>query len=333
MSGPKPLLSIVVPTYQRLRELQSSLPGHLAIVDALAPEVELLVSDNCTSDGSWDYIQTTCAGHPGVRLRREPVTVNSETHFYNACSEADGKYVWGIGDDDEVYLDAVAELLPALADTDEPMIFMPFDSTAEGWQMLAAREDLVDDGQPLRLRTLPCLSAKGVQVALAMQYRSANLGHHSVYPGRMKNYESVWYNSWTVWAPCFDTMAERGTCTIVTRPMGYANRWQNIGNDWTYFPVFVIGFVKTWAATAPSPLKQALIPSVRRTVLAGLFWDPKDECVWWHTPSLRAFARSVLRAVPRFLSVLRVAPTIALTCPLAAWDSLARRRGSQAHGY
>ncbi|MBQ0033647.1 MAG: glycosyltransferase family 2 protein [bacterium] len=104
------MLSICIPTYNRLKYLKELLPGLLAQIDAV-PEgtVELVVSDNVSTDGTADYLKSIKRDY--FRFWTNETNIGGDRNFLKCIREAKGDYVWLVGDDDLVAPDAVARVL------------------------------------------------------------------------------------------------------------------------------------------------------------------------------------------------------------------------------
>jgi len=109
-----PLLSIGIPTFNRLFWLQACVAACLPQVEALAPgTAEIVVSDNAGSDGSWAWLHAQAAEHPCLRVHRNAFDCGAE-NFNVVTQEARGRYVWLMGDDDAPLPGGVARVVALL---------------------------------------------------------------------------------------------------------------------------------------------------------------------------------------------------------------------------
>lgn len=73
----KPLLSICIPTYDRAELLRSALLSLAPQVKEMADEVEVIISDNCSTDsskGAVDWAQEYCSIRAALlRLPRKAI--------------------------------------------------------------------------------------------------------------------------------------------------------------------------------------------------------------------------------------------------------------------
>ncbi len=115
-TGPLPTLTVAIPTYQRLRWLREGLSRVLEQVDALpAGSVEVIVSENAGSDGTWEHLQDEAATHPALRIHRNARNLGAEGNFHQLPGMARGRYLWMLGDDDFVLPGALATVLKHVA--------------------------------------------------------------------------------------------------------------------------------------------------------------------------------------------------------------------------
>jgi glycosyltransferase involved in cell wall biosynthesis len=112
-----PFLTIAVPTYNRLRWISLTLP---VIVEQAKefPEgaIEIVISDNCSTDETWTYLQEMASRVSFFRLNRNEKNIGSEANFYLLPQLATGRYLWMIGDDDLLKPDALRKVMSALQD-------------------------------------------------------------------------------------------------------------------------------------------------------------------------------------------------------------------------
>jgi glycosyltransferase involved in cell wall biosynthesis len=109
------LLTIAIPTYNRLKYLKELLPRLLKQCEAY-PEIEVLVSDNCTTDGTLKYIRDISNFNSQVRYRRNSTNVGGDENFVLCVESALGEYVW-LFSDDELLCDGAIETVITILKT------------------------------------------------------------------------------------------------------------------------------------------------------------------------------------------------------------------------
>ena len=107
------LLSICIPTFNRLPYLKEAIDALLPQIEKTMPgQVEFLVSDNCSTDGTADYLAAIQSNR--LRFWTNEVNIGGDRNFLKCISEARGDYVWLVGDDDLIAEDGVARVLTAI---------------------------------------------------------------------------------------------------------------------------------------------------------------------------------------------------------------------------
>lgn len=91
-----PLVSIVIPTYNRIECLKTSIPS---ILETNYSNYEIILIDNGSSDGSAEFIKTN---FPQVKIIRSSNNLGSAGGYNLGILKAKGKYVATLNDDIEV---------------------------------------------------------------------------------------------------------------------------------------------------------------------------------------------------------------------------------------
>ncbi len=106
------LLTIAIPTYNRGETLAFCLRGLLPQI--AGKSIELLVSDNASTDNTQSIMEVFCQEHPEITYIRNPENIGPDRNFLNCYNYAHGEYVLLLGDDDLLLPDALDEILSAL---------------------------------------------------------------------------------------------------------------------------------------------------------------------------------------------------------------------------
>jgi len=115
----KPILTIAIPTWNRVSYLRELLPEIISQCKEFPREIEILVSDNCSTDNTPRYIidaRKYLADPSGVSLHyyRNCVNIGGDRNFIKCVSCAKGDYVWLFGDDDQIVHGAIALVMSTL---------------------------------------------------------------------------------------------------------------------------------------------------------------------------------------------------------------------------
>ena len=94
----QPLLSILVPTWNRRKDLEALLHLLREQMDEVC-DVELLVSSNGSTDSTEEVLRALDK-EPRIRVFRQPNNLGASIHIAWLYGQATGKFLWLIGDDD-----------------------------------------------------------------------------------------------------------------------------------------------------------------------------------------------------------------------------------------
>ena len=113
MNETRPLLSICIPTYNRLSYLKE-------LLDKLLPQlndrVEILVSDNCSNDGTWDYLLSI----PNIKKHRHIENIGGDRNIQSVVQMPETQYIWLLCDDDLPSSNLINNILDAIEKYDNP---------------------------------------------------------------------------------------------------------------------------------------------------------------------------------------------------------------------
>lgn len=94
---PTPLLTIGIPTFNRLSVLRRTVESALA---QDCGDVEILISDNASSDGTPEYCRELAQREPAVRYISHPFNRGPTANFNTVLREARGEFFLFLSDDD-----------------------------------------------------------------------------------------------------------------------------------------------------------------------------------------------------------------------------------------
>ncbi|MCH1924611.1 glycosyltransferase family 2 protein [Shewanella sp. C32] len=105
-------MTIAIPTYNRLKFLSQT-------IDALLPqilarpnaEIELLICDNASQDGTCEYLTTLSKAYSFVKVHNEDSNLGIDANIHNCSVFASGEYVFTLSDDDIPENDTISEII------------------------------------------------------------------------------------------------------------------------------------------------------------------------------------------------------------------------------
>ena len=126
----RPLLTIGIPTYNGAATIRQTLAS---ILPQLAEGVEIVISDNASTDETPAIAQAFAAARPrDVHYYRNDTNIGMDRNFDAVVRRAAGRFVWILSDDDHiVHPQAVAKILAmAAAHPDAGTIFANYENVA-----------------------------------------------------------------------------------------------------------------------------------------------------------------------------------------------------------
>lgn len=120
----KPLLSICIPTYNRVHYLKECLDSIICqFTDKnVYEQVEIVISDNASQDNTFSLINDYQKEFSNIKYCRNQKFVPIAKNWDNAVLNSTGKYINTIGDDDFYLPNSLAKLLSLLKDSDSDII-------------------------------------------------------------------------------------------------------------------------------------------------------------------------------------------------------------------
>lgn len=104
-------LSICIPTYNRAAYIGETLDS---IVSQATDEVEIVVSDNASTDNTEDIVESYRAKFPNLTYVKLAKNLGADANFMKVVESARGDYCWLFGSDDKMREGALQEILAAL---------------------------------------------------------------------------------------------------------------------------------------------------------------------------------------------------------------------------
>lgn len=118
----KPSITLAIPTKDRLPYLRQTLQDAL---DQDYPNLEILVSDNGSSDGTQAVVEAMARENPRLRYRRNTSTVPITTHFNQCLEAATGEFFVLVCDDDRINRCFVSALANGLLGNPKATVAVP----------------------------------------------------------------------------------------------------------------------------------------------------------------------------------------------------------------
>lgn len=104
------LLSICIPTYNRADYLRDAVTYVLPAINNMNGLVELIISDNCSNDGTLEILKRL-PQNPWIHYFRNKTNEGPVKNGLNCIELAKGEYIWFVGDDDVIRPEGLNHLL------------------------------------------------------------------------------------------------------------------------------------------------------------------------------------------------------------------------------
>ena len=154
----KPLLTIAIPTFDRAPHLELLLTTLTTELDGLNNKVELIISDNASSDRTPDVCKNFSINMPSASMVRNVINIGAENNFIECLSRAHGRYFWIIGDDDLPKSGVIKMIIQLLEKNNPDLIYLE----SEWFQILTS----ADQGSEIKELHAVQMSAEDLAVKI-----------------------------------------------------------------------------------------------------------------------------------------------------------------------
>jgi glycosyltransferase involved in cell wall biosynthesis len=103
-----------------------------SVVTQLQPGVDILISDNASTDGTAEIVQRYQADYPQIRYRRNPENVGAMKNNDMCVECALGMYVWLFGDDDKMTNGCIKKVLGVIKENSYQLGFISISADIYG---------------------------------------------------------------------------------------------------------------------------------------------------------------------------------------------------------
>lgn len=110
----KPILTIAVPTYNGARTIRNMLD---ILLPQVMEEVEVLISDNCSTDETPQIIAEYCEKYPFIKTIRNEKNIGADGNFLQCMRLSTGKYILLLSDDDVLTENSLGVILSFLEES------------------------------------------------------------------------------------------------------------------------------------------------------------------------------------------------------------------------
>jgi len=116
----KPKVSILIPVYNREKLIAGTLDSALA---QTYPEIEVVVVDNCSTDGTWGVLERYAKQDSRVKAYRNAANIGPVRNWKACIEKASGEYGKILWSDDLIAPDFLEKTLPYFDDAEVGFVF------------------------------------------------------------------------------------------------------------------------------------------------------------------------------------------------------------------
>lgn len=118
------LLTIIIPTFNRAQHLSRLLDAVLGELDGLGDLVNVVVGDNCSTDGTVAVTSAFKESCQTATILRHDKNVGAEENFCRCIDQVGSRYFWIIGDDDLPRAGVVKQIVELLITEIPDLVYM-----------------------------------------------------------------------------------------------------------------------------------------------------------------------------------------------------------------
>ena len=107
-------LSVAIPTYNGAKYIREALDSIITQLDDIDEEIEIVISDNASTDETPEIIREYQKKYPLIKYFRNEENLGADRHFDLAVRRAKGKFVWLLSDNDLIKPCAIREVIDVI---------------------------------------------------------------------------------------------------------------------------------------------------------------------------------------------------------------------------
>lgn len=160
-------LSICIATFNRSEMLQktlSTLVRQISLIEA--GNVEIIVGDNCSSDGTEQIGRWYSNEYPYINYLRHDTNIGAERNYFTIIQHAVGDFIWLLSDDDYFLDSAINKILQVISQQQEiSFIFVNYRLWSDSLQALS--------GPSRCIATNDCITSSADDFYLLVRYANS----------------------------------------------------------------------------------------------------------------------------------------------------------------
>lgn len=268
-AGSKPdfLLSIIIPTYNRHDELSKLLDQLSIELLPVREHVELLISNNHSSDETESVVHQFIAKRSNViavRYFEQTSNIGAPSNLHFLVKQSRSVFAWALGDDDLLVHSKLSEIVDSLVSCNSDMVLVRTEGIYE-WEQIPREE-----GNKACHRTAFKLkSAEGVDYLLAGGFLGSVILRTASWLNVLVKVESLLDTCYANWAAVLAIAIEKGDFIVIDTPCVRGNFNMRGSSQIPFFQVLILGRVRVWDTVKHSVIGEPLKVKMNHLVQAG----------------------------------------------------------------
>lgn len=119
-----PLLTIIIPTYNRANNLSLLLRTLATELYGLGGKVDIIIGDNASSDNTASVISTFLESVPTAKILRHSSNIGPEENFCRCIDISNTRFLWILGDDDLPKSGVISQILKYLSAANPDLLYL-----------------------------------------------------------------------------------------------------------------------------------------------------------------------------------------------------------------
>ncbi|MEO8236794.1 MAG: glycosyltransferase family 2 protein [Flavobacterium sp.] len=243
------LLSICIPTYNRSKALDGNLKALFKQIENKNLPIELIVSDNCSSDDTSVVVKKHIDKGMSINYIRNSENLGMDGNFAQCYRKAIGKYVLVLGDDDFLIEGMLEKLLEYLKNGDYGLVHL---KTYSNNQILS--EIFLDSNLFLE------------NISYWITYITSNIVNSKY----IKDYDfEKYFGTYLTIVPLYLTAAIESKENIIIEERIFSDGMDSKTNGgYNFFEVFLVNYLKIWKEfEQKGKIKSSLFRRIKRDIL------------------------------------------------------------------
>jgi len=262
------LLSIVIPTFNRQHELSLLLEQLKTELDGKQDEVEVIVSDNNSSDQTKNVLKeyvTNQTDNLAIKCFVQPLNMGAIMNLHFLISQSRGKYTWALGDDDALVPGKVCEILKLLLSNPIDLLLVRAEGIGE-WNQIP-RVSLKNSN--VQLRKVRLQDEYSADYLFAGGFLGSVIINTKTWKNLLPKVEELYETQYSNWAAVLNVATDCDGYYVFDEICVKGNFNMQGSSAIPVFHVLVMGRVKVWSTFAGAPLESVLRDRVKELACMG----------------------------------------------------------------